>query len=218
MFCRSRTQGGSRHLESTSRRDGSNLATELLCCHAGTRRPAPGWLCWGSGWDLRVRGPGKAWSKGLPAFLRYPRHFSGRPRPCPDPFLPPTWVQRLYLVVGQVQDTQVSQGLQVLHSADAVSSQGEKPAEHREGSSVRWGGRHGPQGQSQQHQAVRGCNSNPPWLCQGKEGAPLSSDHGKRSPWGQELPIPQVGKAAQILNLLNLVLEEKKKATRFSTA
>lgn len=64
-FCQSRTQGGSRHLESASRRDGSNLATGLLGCHAGTSRPAPGWLCWGSGWDLRARGPGGAWTKGL---------------------------------------------------------------------------------------------------------------------------------------------------------
>lgn len=174
MFCRSRTQGRSRHLESASRRDGSNLATGLLWCHAGIRRPAPGWLCWGSGWDLRARGPGRTWTKGLPTFPRYPRHLSGRPRPRPDPFLPPTWVQCLYLVVGQVQDAQVSQGLQVLHFVDAVSSQGEEPAEHREGSGVRRGGRHGPQGHSQRHQAVRGCNSNPPTPALPREGGSLA--------------------------------------------
>lgn len=43
-----------------------------------------------------------------------------------------------------------------------------------------------------------------------KEGALLSSGHGKRSPAGQELPVPQVGKTAQILDLLNLVLKKKK--------
>lgn len=113
--------------------------------------------------------------------------------PLSFPFLPvapslhPTWVQRLDLVVGQVEDAQVSQGLQVLHPADAVAGQGEEPAEHG-------GVRGGPH-----------CSSRPP----AQEGAPLS-------PQGQELPIPQVGETAQILNLLNLVLEREKGVTCFS--
>jgi len=105
----------------------------------------------------------------------------------------------------------VSQGLQVLHSADAVPSQGEEPAERREGSGVRRGGTQRPPGSEPAAPGCQGLHLAPP---QGEEGAPLSSDHGKRSPWGQELPVPQVGKAAQVLDLLNLVLENKKRGKR----
>lgn len=92
--------------------------------------------------NRRLRGSSAAEGRQdlSPGAPRYSRHLLGGPRPRPDPFPPPTWVQRLDLVVGQVEEAQVSQGLQVLHSADVVSSQGEEPAEHGKGGGVRCGG------------------------------------------------------------------------------
>lgn len=163
-----------------------------------TGRPAPGWLCWGSGWDLRVRGSGRAWIKGLLAFPWYPRHLSGRPRPRPDPFLPPTWVQHLDSVVGQVQDAQVSQGLQVLHSADAVASQGEEPAEHRGG---QWheaeGDTMAPRVRASMALGCQGLQLKFPWLCQGKKGALCSSDQESDLPGGRSCPYRRLGKQSR---------------------